>query len=108
MFCKIKERETMSSTVDKTLTCADCGADFIFSSSEQDFFAERGFSTPRRCKSCRNAAKASRGSGRSFGRGGGSSREMHDVTCAQCGVRTQVPFKPSGDKPVYCRDCFRR
>ena len=28
---------------DKTLTCRDCGADFIFSASEQDFYAEKGF-----------------------------------------------------------------
>ena len=91
----------MYSTVDRTLTCADCRAEFVFTSSEQTFFLERGFSDPRRCKNCRNAAKASRGEG-------GSTRQMFDVTCDQCGVRTQVPFKPSGDKPVYCRDCFRR
>jgi CxxC-x17-CxxC domain-containing protein len=49
--------------------------------------------------------------GRSFGgdrRGGfgGRKPEMHDVVCAKCGKDTQVPFKPTGDKPVYCRDCF--
>jgi CxxC-x17-CxxC domain-containing protein len=31
---------------------------------------------------------------------------MHDATCASCGVSTQVPFRPSGDRPVYCRDCY--
>lgn len=98
--------------MDQTLTCADCNDQFIFSEGDQQFFAERGFTTPRRCKKCREAAKAARGGGgggRSFGGGGGGGqREMHDVTCDQCGVRTQVPFKPTGDKPVYCRDCFRR
>jgi CxxC-x17-CxxC domain-containing protein len=34
-------------------------------------------------------------------------REMHDVTCDKCGKETQVPFKPTGDKPVLCSDCFR-
>jgi CxxC-x17-CxxC domain-containing protein len=34
--------------------------------------------------------------------------EMFDVVCARCGRDTQVPFRPSGDKPVYCRDCFRK
>jgi CxxC-x17-CxxC domain-containing protein len=53
----------------------------------------------------------SRGGGRSFGgdrRGGfsGGKPEMHDVVCAKCGKDTRVPFKPTGDKPVYCRDCF--
>ncbi|NYT06471.1 MAG: hypothetical protein GKC04_08950 [Methanomicrobiales archaeon] len=35
-----------------------------------------------------------------------SPREMHTVTCSDCGVECEVPFKPSGDRPVYCRDCL--
>ena len=31
-----------------------------------------------------------------------------DVVCDQCGTPTQVPFKPTGGRPVYCRSCFRR
>ena len=34
--------------------------------------------------------------------------EMHDVTCDKCGKKCQVPFRPSGDKPVLCSDCFRK
>lgn len=101
---------------EQTLTCADCGTSFPFTASEQEFFAEKGFnSPPRRCKPCRVAAKANRdggggyGGGRSSGGGGyGAPREMHDVTCSACGVATQVPFRPNGAKPVYCRDCFRK
>lgn len=33
-------------------------------------------------------------------------RQLYDVKCAECGKDTQVPFKPSGDRPVYCRDCY--
>jgi CxxC-x17-CxxC domain-containing protein len=33
-------------------------------------------------------------------------REMHDVVCDKCGKQCQVPFRPSGDKPVLCSDCF--
>jgi CxxC-x17-CxxC domain-containing protein len=33
---------------------------------------------------------------------------MHDVKCDKCGKQCQVPFKPTGDKPVYCSDCFRQ
>ncbi len=40
------------------------------------------------------------------GGGFGGPREMHDAVCADCGQQTQVPFKPSGDRPVYCRECF--
>ena len=53
---------------DKTLTCADCGQQFVFTASEQDFYAQRGFSEPRRCGSCRASRKAARGNG---GGGGG-------------------------------------
>jgi CxxC-x17-CxxC domain-containing protein len=52
---------------DKTLTCADCGQEFTFTASEQDFYAQRGFSEPRRCPSCRASRKAARNSN-----GGGS------------------------------------
>ncbi len=40
--------------------------------------------------------------------GRGPPREMHDATCADCGKATQVPFKPSAGRPVYCRDCFQK
>jgi CxxC-x17-CxxC domain-containing protein len=42
------------------------------------------------------------------GRGGsfGGPREMHKATCADCGKETEVPFKPTEGRPVYCRDCY--
>lgn len=49
--------------------------------------------------------------GSGFGGGGGFSnrpREMHKATCAECKKECEVPFKPSGDRPVYCRDCFAK
>ena len=42
------------------------------------------------------------------GRGGFGEREMHKAVCADCGKECEVPFKPSGDRPVYCRDCYRK
>ena len=33
---------------------------------------------------------------------------MFTVTCDKCGQDAEVPFKPSGDKPVYCSSCFRK
>jgi CxxC-x17-CxxC domain-containing protein len=41
------------------------------------------------------------------GRFDGPPREMHKVTCAECGKETEVPFKPDGTRPVYCRDCYQ-
>jgi CxxC-x17-CxxC domain-containing protein len=107
-----KERSLYAS--DKTLVCQDCNQEFVFSASEQQFYADRQFSEPRRCPSCRAARKAQRGD---FGggshtgggsRGGYSSgpREMFSATCSSCGREAQVPFRPSGTKPVYCSDCF--
>ncbi|MBI2778021.1 MAG: zinc-ribbon domain containing protein [Chloroflexi bacterium] len=55
---------------DKNLTCADCGQEFVFTASEQDFYAQRGFTEPRRCASCRASRKAARGSsGAGYGSG---------------------------------------
>lgn len=42
--------------------------------------------------------------------GGGFGRpqgQMHQATCAQCGKACEVPFRPDGSRPIYCRDCFR-
>lgn len=91
---------------DKTLTCRDCGADFEFTASEQEFYAEKGFTNePTRCPQCRAARKQQRnGSSRQGGRS--AQREMHEAVCASCGAKTQVPFQPSGDRPVYCRECY--
>jgi CxxC-x17-CxxC domain-containing protein len=36
------------------------------------------------------------------------NREMHKVVCAECGVETEVPFKPDGSRPVYCRECYQK
>jgi CxxC-x17-CxxC domain-containing protein len=108
---------------DKVLTCADCSQEFMFTASEQQFYADRGFSEPRRCQSCRAARKDARGGGQSSGGyssggGGGYSsgggggyeraeREMFSATCSSCGKEARVPFRPTGSKPVYCSDCFR-
>jgi CxxC-x17-CxxC domain-containing protein len=100
---------------DKTLTCRDCSRDFVFTTGEQEFFAQKGFTNePSRCPECRAARRSGRG-GDSYSRGGYSSgggyerreREMFPAVCAQCGKDTEVPFQPRGDKPVYCSDCFK-
>lgn len=44
----------------KTLTCSDCAATFVFTAGQQVFFAEHGFSKPRRCLSCRRERKIRR------------------------------------------------
>jgi CxxC-x17-CxxC domain-containing protein len=93
---------------DRFLTCRDCGVEFTFSASEQEFFAEKGFTNePGRCPSCRAARKNDTRRGPSAG-GFRQQRQMFPVVCASCGKDTEVPFQPSGDRPVYCSDCFRK
>lgn len=101
---------------DRTLTCIDCGAEFVFTADDQEFHASRGFANePKRCPDCRRARKSARGDsmggGGSYGGGGGYSsgpRQMYPAQCASCGRETEVPFQPRGDRPVYCRDCFQQ
>jgi CxxC-x17-CxxC domain-containing protein len=122
---------------DRTITCRDCGQAFTFTAGEQAFYAERGYSEPQRCSSCRAERKAQRtasgydsgrssdyssrgggGGGYSSGGGGGYSggggggyssgpRQMYPAVCSECGRETEVPFQPRNDKPVYCRECFQ-
>ncbi len=42
----------------------------------------------------------------SGGRDFGTRSQMHEAICAECGKTCEVPFKPTGDKPVYCSNCF--
>ncbi len=44
--------------------------------------------------------------GRSNDRGRGGASDMHEATCGECGKKCQVPFRPTGQKPVYCSECF--
>lgn len=111
---------------DRILKCGECNQDFVFTAGEQEFYAQRGFSQdPKRCKNCREQRKSRsrpdsgasprRSSGpivenRSFpveARGGTRApREMFDAVCATCGTATQVPFRPTAGRPVYCRECY--
>jgi len=89
---------------DKSLTCVDCGQTFVFTAGEQEFYAQKGFQNePKRCKACKSTKRGSERGGE-----GGGSREMHEVVCSSCGQKTTVPFKPTLDRPVYCRNCFQQ
>ena len=93
---------------DKTLTCVDCGQPFVFTVSEQEFHASKGFTNePKRCNSCRQNRRDARG-GSSYSSGYRERRELFPAVCAECGKATQVPFQPRGDRPVYCGDCYSR
>ncbi|MFQ6094237.1 MAG: CxxC-x17-CxxC domain-containing protein [bacterium] len=90
---------------DRILICQECGESFTFSADDQAYHAEKGYTNdPKRCPSCRQARRSQRSSG-GYDRG---PREMHPAVCAECGKDTMVPFRPRGDRPVYCSDCYSR
>ncbi len=90
---------------DKTLTCRECGREFVFTASEQEFYAQKGFMhEPGRCPECRAARKATRSGSQSGGTR--QQREMFPAVCARCGKDTMVPFQPRTERPIYCSDCF--
>ena len=99
--CTISTRRPMAGDI--SLTCSDCGQDFTFTAADQAFFQERGYSTPKRCKNCRQAKKNDQG-----GSGYRSApAQGTPVICSGCGQPTTVPFEPRGDRPVFCRDCYQ-
>ena len=82
---------------DEKLVCEDCGAEFVFTVGEQEFYAEKGLvNKPKRCPECRKKRRQANRRG----------RRMHDAICAKCGAPTQVPFKPIPGKDVFCKECF--
>lgn len=94
---------------DKTLTCRDCGQEFVWTASEQEFYQQKGFeNAPVRCPSCRSAKKARMDGGRHGGGGNMGPRQSFPITCSNCGKQDTVPFQPKGDRPVLCRDCFQK
>lgn len=83
----------------KTLKCADCATDFIFSAGEQQFFNLRNLvNVPKRCPNCRLTMR--------FARAGRDASVLTEVECADCHKPTKVPFKPRGHRPIYCNDCM--
>jgi len=91
---------------DVDLTCAKCGAHI-----SQLPFQPSG-DRPVYCSDCNRAFRQEkRGSTGGFGanRGPRAPRQMFqvNVTCADCGSSiTELPFQPSGDKPIYCKNCM--
>ena len=101
---------------DRTLACADCSKDFVFTVGEQEFYEQRGFTnTPKRCEDCRAKKKSQAGGGGSAGRGpkrpgggagAGGDRPKFPATCSRCSANFDAPFQPKEGRPVFCRKCF--
>jgi CxxC-x17-CxxC domain-containing protein len=105
----------MSTFTDKTLKCIECSQDFTYTVAEQELHQSLGYQNePKRCTPCREAKRQRKGGaprgagGNGGGRGVGAPREFFAAGGAECGKEAQLPFKPRGDRPVYCSDCFSK
>ena len=98
MYVKSTERLTMSDFESRELQCSDCGKTFEFSVEDQEFYAQRGYAEPKRCPECRKTRRTNKRKGH---------KQMFKTVCAECGCETTVPFQPTGEKPVYCKNCFK-
>jgi len=96
-----------SDFADRLIRCVDCGEQFVWTVGEQVFFHDKGLKNePKRCKPCKQA-KNDRLAAISASQAAGIKQKIEvNVTCAQCGQQTTVPFYPSQGRPVYCRSCF--
>jgi len=91
---------------DLLIRCVDCGNQFVWSIGEQLFFQDRGLKNPpKRCKPCKKIRTERIASAEANVRPPGE-RVSVEVTCAQCGEKTTVPFYPTQGRPVYCHTCF--
>jgi len=94
--------------VDRLLTCADCGGEFIFTAGEQLFFFDKQFKNdPKRCKPCKSKRAGVTMKPGAGPAAAGISRTETRTECSECGVETTVPFKPTQGRPVLCRQCFQ-
>ena len=94
---------------DRTIKCATCGREFIFTVKEQSFFASKGFMEPRHCRECRQQRKQAQAQALDQAVSSQSAprvKAMFKVVCGNCNRETLVPFKPITGKPVLCKDCF--
>jgi CxxC-x17-CxxC domain-containing protein len=100
---------------DQVLTCRDCGNTFVWTASEQKFYAEKGFANPPvRCPQDRAKRKAAMGNQGGYGGYSAGPRQMYDAVCSVCGKPCQVPFQPKlGEdgkpvRPIYCNEHYQR
>lgn len=83
---------------DKTLTCRDCGKEFIWSAGEQKFYADKGLQNPpSRCQDCRKQAKDKK-----------VTAPKYSIICKDCKKEGEVPFEPRNPNDVLCADCFTK
>ena len=92
---------------DVDVNCAECGTHI----AQLPFPYDPSNGRPVYCTNCLRKRRDDRGGDRGgrggFGNGPRAPRQMFQGNwkCATCGTEiTELPFQPSGDKPIYCRE----
>ena len=92
--------------VDRVLTCAECGGEFVFTRGQQQFHEAHGYrQTPRRCPPCRRRRSGRTTSSRRLRR---IERMTWPARCSACGQDTTVPFVPDPRRAAFCPSCYDR
>jgi CxxC-x17-CxxC domain-containing protein len=93
---------------DMNLTCGDCGAAFLITAFEQEFYRLNNFTyETKRCRECRRKRTHSRRPAvHTSIRATPVLRPVHDVPCFVCGKSTAISFEGRFGEPVYCPDCY--
>ena len=102
--------ESSADEVSEEKECVECDKSFTITQGEVNYFIQHGLVTPKRCKPCRVARKATKAVTPT------RTTETHNIspfpvervsiTCDHCGRDAEVPFKPFPDSSVYCKVCW--
>ena len=83
---------------DKEIVCRECGAAFVWTAGEQEFFEKKGLTNiPSRCPICRKKRDVKH-----------SFANEYDIVCKTCGKKAKSPFKPENPEDVICHECFMK
>ena len=86
---------------DRTLSCIDCGCDFLFSVGEQEWYRSKGYTTGKtRCAECTAAKKAR------FGETAGKGHTARDLLAkTMCRVCGELGHKSNACPKAPCYNC---
>jgi CxxC-x17-CxxC domain-containing protein len=86
----------------KTLTCVDCGTTFVFTPSDQRYYASFGYHRdPKRCPACREASIEKRYESDP------DRPKTYPAVCSRCHNECRVPFEPDPGRSVLCGVCYQ-
>lgn len=89
--------EKLNEFKDINLICKSCGEKFVFTASEQKFYARQGFTNaPVRCKDCRLKFQEQKFKG----------AQVYNVKCVKCALVGKITTPVPHPNKVYCENCF--